>query len=800
MPNITLKLLSATGVLLLCAGMAAKAEETAPFITYGKDAPTREGDFNHSQIIYFSVPGDAKERLWINIFDPGIGGDHDQLISHTAESQTRFALFGGEGASAVPSGEPRNTTVQDTGSGALITEKTFGTEEDAIGQWRNIAIVDTRQGELVDGRRVFRLLVQGSSGDAGNAFDIAISNRETRSNPPKGLEMFSYRPTIRVQKPGSFAELTFRTPDSANRLTIHNFDAAYGSVAFTSDFRSVPLRASGQDNWQASEVALSDEERGARAAINYGSGVEMPNDATFMVTESSGSPLRIDLPVRLWPALERPEPVVDQTALSLCGAVAFDAGRSRDPKGGRLDYLWRFGDGTAAQGPAARHDYKSAGRYAARLEVRGSSGQVGDAAATDFPVTVKAPPHAVIEAPPAAAAGSSVGFSGAGSKPGDLPIKRMSWRFNDGIALEGQTVSRSFDKPGRYVATLSVDDGSGQPCSQNEAEATIVVNAAPVAAAGGDHRVSIGEAIRFDASRSFDPDGQITAYHWDFGDGTGSSEATVSHPYRNPGTYKVTLSVTDDAGLSNSTTSSSIAAVVNAPPKAVAGSDRSAAIGEPLAFDGSVSNDPDGHILTWNWDFGDGSKGSGEKTSYAFAKSGTYKVALTVRDDSGTGSDADQSSFIVRVNEPPVAEAGPDQLLTQSDVTFDAGGSSDLDGKIARYEWDFGDGTIGSGPHPTHVFEKTGRYQVALNVTDDSGTERNSARDMMTVVINARPLADPGPDRIVTPNEKVVFDASRSLDPDGDMSDYHWEFRDGADAHGRIVSHAFEKPAPIPSG
>src|SRR5205823_3112288 len=195
------------------------------------------------------------------------------------------------------------------------------------------------------------------------------------------------------------------------------------------------------------------------------------------------------------------EPVVDETALSLCGAMAFDAGRSSDPKGGRLDYLWRFGDGETAEGPAARHDYKAPGRYSARLEVRGSSGQVGDAAASGFEVKVKAAPHAHIEAPQAAAAGAAVTFSAAGSLPGDLPIKHMSWRFNDGVTLDGPTVSRSFDKPGRFLTILTVDDGSGLPCNRSEAEASILINAAPVAVAGGDHRVSIGEAIAFDATR-----------------------------------------------------------------------------------------------------------------------------------------------------------------------------------------------------------------------------------------------------------------------------------------------------------
>src|SRR5207237_1285737 len=268
--------------------MAAKAAENMTLITYGKEAPTREGDFNHSQTIFFSIPGDAKERQWINVFDPGISRDYDQLMNLTAESKTRFALFGGDGASTPPSGEPETTTAQDQGSGTLIGEKTFGTEEDSIGQWRNIAVGDPRRGEMVDGRRVFRLLVQGIAGDAGNVFDVAVSDRETRLDPPRGLEIFSYRPTVRVPKAGSFAELRFHIPSVADRLIVHNFDAAFGTITFTTDFQSVPLKASGQDDWQSSEIPIAGDLRDHAAAINYGGGVEMPNDATFMIIDSHG--------------------------------------------------------------------------------------------------------------------------------------------------------------------------------------------------------------------------------------------------------------------------------------------------------------------------------------------------------------------------------------------------------------------------------------------------------------------------------------------------------------------------------
>ena len=112
------------------------------------------------------------------------------------------------------------------------------------------------------------------------------------------------------------------------------------------------------------------------------------------------------------------------------------------------------------------------------------------------------------------------------------------------------------------------------------------------------------------------------------------------------------------------------------------------------------------------------------------------------------------------VNEPPVAEAGEDQLVTSSEVRFDGTGSTDADGEIASYEWDFGDGGSGTGATPVHVYQKPGRYLVQLTVTDDSGTVRSSASDGLQVTVNAAPIADAGPDLVGAPGQELSFAAA----------------------------------------
>ena len=128
----------------------------------------------------------------------------------------------------------------------------------------------------------------------------------------------------------------------------------------------------------------------------------------------------------------------------------------------------------------------------------------------------------------------------------------------------------------------------------------------------------------------------------------------------------------------------------------------------------TTSQDPDGEILDYSWSFGDGALGEGTKVEYAYPVAGTYTVNLTVRDDSATKSDTGQTSFTVIVSAAPVADAGPDQLVTASVVEFDASRSSDADGRITEYLWDFGDGGNGQGRRVRHAYAEPGDYEVKL--------------------------------------------------------------------------------------
>jgi PKD repeat protein len=113
--------------------------------------------------------------------------------------------------------------------------------------------------------------------------------------------------------------------------------------------------------------------------------------------------------------------------------------------------------------------------------------------------------------------------------------------------------------------------------------------------------------ITFDGSGSFDLDGTIVSYEWDFGGGMTGAGGSPTHSYAADGVYLVSLTVTDDGGLTDTaTTTADISPVPNQPPTADPNGPYTANAGEVITFDGSGSSDPDGTIVSYDWDFGDG--------------------------------------------------------------------------------------------------------------------------------------------------------------------------------------------------
>lgn len=176
----------------------------------------------------------------------------------------------------------------------------------------------------------------------------------------------------------------------------------------------------------------------------------------------------------------------------------------------------------------------------------------------------------------------------------------------------------------------------GTPGAQNEAPIAQFTMSREIAA--------VNEAVVFDGNSSYDPDGAVAVYQWNFGDGNQESGPLVSHRYIASGRFVVTLTVTDAEGGQNSRASN---LTVNAPPTAVLQVSPGPYFAkEPVTFSALESGDPDGRIAAYSWDLGDGTTASADTVSHAYADTGAYTVSVTVTDSSGATDEAATTFFV----------------------------------------------------------------------------------------------------------------------------------------------------------
>ncbi|MFN7171072.1 MAG: PKD domain-containing protein, partial [Candidatus Omnitrophota bacterium] len=186
-----------------------------------------------------------------------------------------------------------------------------------------------------------------------------------------------------------------------------------------------------------------------------------------------------------------------------------------------------------------------------------------------------------------------------------------------------------------------------------------------------------------------------------------------------------------------------------------------------FTFDATESYDPGNRKLTYLWDFGDGETSSEPVVTYTYKKAGSYKVTLTVKNDSGLECDTGVATETVKVNTSPEAVfTTPDVVCRGEEIVFDASGTTDNTPETLTYYWDFGDGTNGMGKIVTKSYERGGTYKVTLTVDDNEGTACSKGFFSKTVRVNTGPIAEAGSDinLCISPSEeyKVTFDGSKS--------------------------------------
>jgi PKD repeat protein len=306
----------------------------------------------------------------------------------------------------------------------------------------------------------------------------------------------------------------------------------------------------------------------------------------------------------------------------------------------------------------------------------------------------------------------------------------------------------------------------------------ILLNEPPQADGNGPYNGIVGEIISFIGSNSIDPDGEIVRYLWDFGDGTTEIIENPEHIYEFTGTYTVELLVEDNEGLTNTYITTCTIIEKNNLPIPILNGPYYEKIGNPLEFDSSGSYDPDGSIIEYLWEFGDGITSTEETPIHIYTKTGEFDVKLTVYDDKGSKKTSITKAFI-KINIPPNGEInGPYYGEYNQKIEFTSIGSSDEDGEIIEFQWNFGDGSYSFQEHPSHIYSEAKEYTVILTVTDNDGAI-DSTETFCLIKENKAPIVDHNGPYIGVVNEVINLESTGTFDPDGVIKLLEWDFGDG---------------------
>ena len=336
-------------------------------------------------------------------------------------------------------------------------------------------------------------------------------------------------------------------------------------------------------------------------------------------------------------------------------------------------------------------------------------------------------------------------------------------------------------------------------------------NTAPVADAGPETvTVLEGQTVVLSGVNSYDPDGDTLTYLWEQVSGpaitiaapTNATTSFVAPAVGSSGAeIVIRLTVRDTSNAAD--TDSLLVGVVpegsetNNPPVAViAGAETQVAVpGQTFTLNGAGSYDPDGDAITYKWVQISGPtvtiNGSTSATASFLVPNVTGSaeivIQLQVRDTSSAlGTDGILIGVVSETpieNDPPVADAGPDQVVTTGQVVIlDGTGSYDPDGDTLTYQWGLTSGpavalSSDTSASPTFTAPSVGSSGATLVFTLQVGDGKGgAASDTVQIFVESAgpPVANAGPDQVVMEGQMVILNGSNSYDPKGGPLTFAW--------------------------
>lgn len=427
----------------------------------------------------------------------------------------------------------------------------------------------------------------------------------------------------------------------------------------------------------------------------------------------------------------------------------------------QVEVLWDFGDGTNSSYTSPTHLYASPGKYNISLIVANKENE--DTDTVSLAITISEP------------IADYYYTTGSGANPNIYfedkslvnfgTIYSWGWDFGDGASSNEQNPEHQYASPGVYTVQLVITDLNN--CRDTIVK-TIDINQLANEIVASGH--CAGEGVEFAVKSFWD----ISAFKWNFGDGTSSVEEAPTHIYKSGGLYEVELIIENSKNSQLDTLKYDIA--ISEPI-----ADFSFIIGGGAAPNVDFQNQSsiiNGNIISYAWEFGDGGSSKLENPSHRYSAKGYYDVKLIATSENGC-KDSITKEVNTFVNEIIAADG-----CVNIPVDFDLTSSWNL----GALSWDFDDGSSSNQNAPSHIYNTGGQYIVRLIAENSDNEGLDTVNKLITI---AEPHADYDYNLTVGANPLVDY-TDKSTVEFGNIISWEWEFGDGNSSNEQNPSRQYD--------
>ncbi len=466
------------------------------------------------------------------------------------------------------------------------------------------------------------------------------------------------------------------------------------------------------------------------------------------------------------------KPVANFSANPRDVCAKYDVNFSDLSTGNITQWLWSFGDGgtSTAQNPA--HHYQDTGYFTIRLIVWNNNCP-DTLILTDY-VHIS-PPIASFAPSFDCAAPKTITFTDHSIGPNE-----WHWDFGDGITSTSQNNIHTYASTGTYsIKLLVINYASG--CDDSTTQTIRIVDEVANFNAT-DTVICRNTSTTFNAIGN--TPGTISNYEWDFGDSQTGTGASITHTYVNAGLYTVQLIITDISGCKDTLVKFQYIRI-DGPVAAFSIPNGGSCSNNSFTFVDSSTTDGIHPIITWVWNFGDGTiqTFTAPPFTHFYTTSGSYNVTLKTIDAVGC-SDSTLNTHSIIISHPVAAFTQSDTIVCPLiDITF----TNSSTGPALTYLWNFGDGVTDTATSPIHNYTTEGNYTVKLLITDQYG-----CRDSVNQVIHVAPphASFTVSDTLSTCPPLIANFTNTSIN----SYDATWDFGDGNTSSSANPIHIYNTP------